>query len=86
MEATFEKRADNDESACFRWTVKFFALDGKTDRGLNALGCGRSEYDNACFGVFRAPSGSIALQRSVSAVCLTVSVPCDGQNPDSTNG
>jgi HEAT repeat protein len=34
-------------------TVELFALDGKTSRGLNASGCGRSEYDNTCFDVFR---------------------------------
>jgi len=50
--ATFEKRADNDESACFRWTVKFFALDGKTGRRLFTFGCGEGEFDNTCFGVF----------------------------------
>ena len=57
-----------------------FALDGKTGRSLNALGCGRSEYDNTCFGGFRDLSRSIALQRSVSTVCLTVSVQCDAHN------
>jgi hypothetical protein len=61
-------------------TVKLFALDGKTGRGLNALGWERSDYDNTCFGFFRDLSGSIALQRSVSTVCLTVSVRCDAQN------
>jgi hypothetical protein len=63
-----------------RSTVKLFALDGKTGRGLNALGWGTGEYDYTCFGVLRDLSGSIALQRSLSTVCLTVSVRCDAQN------
>jgi hypothetical protein len=44
-------------------TVKLFAFDGKTGRGVNALGCGRSEYDNTCFrglsrsiGAYRPPA------------------------------
>ena len=41
---------------------------------------GKGEYDNTCFGVFRDLSGSNALQRSVSTVCLTVSVRRDTQN------
>jgi hypothetical protein len=38
------------------------------------------EYDNAWSGIFRDLSAPIALQRSVSTVCLTVSVRCDAQN------
>ena len=55
-------------------------LDGKTGRGVNVLASGKSEYDNVCFGVVRDLSGSIALQRSVSTVCLTVFGRCGGQN------
>jgi len=47
---------------------------------MTALGCGRSEYDNTCLGVFRDLSGSIALQRSISTAYLTVSVRCHAQN------
>jgi hypothetical protein len=47
---------------------------------VNVLWCGKSEYDNVCFGVVRDLSGSIALQRSVLTVCLTVFVRCGGQN------
>ena len=61
-------------------TVKFFTLDGKTGRDLNALGWGKGEYDNTCFDVFRDLSGSIALQRSFSTVCLTVSLHRDELN------
>jgi len=46
-------------------------LSGKTGYGLNALRCGRGEYDNTCFGVFRDLSGSIALQRNFSTASLT---------------
>ena len=68
-----------------RSTVKFLALDGKTGRGLSALGCRRSEYNNTCFGVFRDLSGSIGLQRFVSAADLTVSVRCDPQDTGQNN-
>jgi hypothetical protein len=66
-------------------TAKLFARDGKTGRVLNPLGCGRSEYDNTCFGVFRDLSGSIGLQRFVSAADLTVSVRCDPQDTGQNN-
>ena len=63
-----------------RSTVKFLALDGKPGRSLSALGCGMSEYDNRGLGIFRDLSASIALQRIVSTVSLTVSVRCGAQN------
>jgi hypothetical protein len=74
-----QSRSNGFFRRCVR-TVKLFALDGKTGRGLNALGWGKGEFDNTCFGVFRDLSGSIAVQRPVSTVCLTVSVRCAAQN------
>ena len=49
------------------------------------MGCRRSEYNNTCFGVFRDLSGSIGLQRFVSAADLTVSVRCDPQDTGQNN-
>ena len=46
----------------------------------------RLEYDNTCSGVLRDLSRSVALQRSVSTVSLTVTVRCDAQNASRTNG
>jgi len=61
-------------------------LSGKTGYGLNALRCGRGEYDNTCFGVFRNLSRPIALQRNFSLVCLTVSVQRYARNARSNKG
>ena len=55
-------------------------LDGKTGRGVNVLAPGKTENDNVCVGVVGDLSGSIALQRSVSTVCLTVSARFDAEN------
>jgi hypothetical protein len=41
---------------------------------------GKVEYDNRCFDVFHDLSGSIALQRSFSTVCMTVSLHRDELN------
>jgi hypothetical protein len=35
----------------------WFSLDGKVAAGLNALGCGRSEYDSMCSVVFSRSIG-----------------------------
>ena len=73
-------------TSAVRSTVKMASRDGKTGRGLNALGCGSSEHDNTCFGVSRDLSGSIALQRSVSTVCLTVLTRSDVQGGSQNKG
>jgi hypothetical protein len=72
--------ARSSSPSAVRPTVKLCALDGKPGRGQNAVGCGRSEYDNKGLSIIRDLSASIALQRTVSTVSLTVSVQYGAQN------
>jgi hypothetical protein len=50
------------------------------------LGCARSECDNKGLGILRDLSASIALQRTVSTVCLTVLTRSDVQSGNQNKG
>jgi hypothetical protein len=65
-------------------TVKKFSTDGKSDLGLERQMLTKADTNRFSFGFFRDLSGPVALQRSVSTVCLTVSVRSDTQNARQT--